>query len=63
MGDVLWDGMLGSDGTCVDAVTLASLGHGVVAGIEVFAFLEMLGEVVGAGGELSVETEETLLFW
>jgi hypothetical protein len=53
--------VLGADGAGVDAVALAGLGHGVVAGVEVLAVLEMLGEVVGAGGELAVEAEEALL--
>lgn len=63
VGDVLGDRVLGADGTSIYAVALAGLGHGIVARIEVFAVLEMLGEVVGAGRELSVEAEETLLLW
>ena len=63
MGNVLWDRMLGSNGSSIDSVALTGLGHGIVAGIEVFAFFEMFGEVVGARRELSVEAEETLLFW
>lgn len=61
MGDVLGDGVLRAYGASVHAVALASLGHGIVARVEVFAVLEVLGEVVGSGGQLAVEAEETLL--
>lgn len=61
VGDVLGDWVLGAHSAGVDSVTFAGLGHGVVARVEVLAVLEMLGEVVGTGGELAVETEETLL--
>ena len=60
--DVLGDGVLGADGARVDAVGLAGFGEGVVAAVEVLALLEVLGEVVGAGGELAVEAEEALFF-
>jgi hypothetical protein len=59
--DVLGDGVLGADSAGINAVTLASLGHGVVARVKVFAVLQMLGEVVGAGGKFAVESEKTLL--
>ncbi|KAH6610847.1 hypothetical protein Trco_000867 [Trichoderma cornu-damae] len=59
--DVFGDGVLRADGTGIDAVALAGLGHGIVARVEVFAVLEMLGEVVGSGGQLAVEAEEALL--
>lgn len=61
MWDVLSHGVLGADSTSVDAIALAGLGHGVVTGVEVLAVLEVLGEVIGAGGELAVEAEEALL--
>lgn len=61
VGDVFGHGVLRADGTGVNAVALSGLGHGIVARIEVLAVLEMLGEVVGAGGQLAVEAEETLL--
>ena len=61
MRDVLGDGVLGAYGSSVDAVALAGLGHGIVARVEVLAVLEMLGEVVGSGGKLAVETEKALL--
>lgn len=61
VGYVLWDGVLRPDGARVDAVGLAGLGEGVVARVEVLALLEVLGKVVGAGGELAVEAEEALL--
>jgi hypothetical protein len=61
MGDVFGHRVLRADGTGVNTVTLAGLGHGIVARVEVLAVLEMLGEVVGAGGQLAVEAEETLL--
>jgi len=60
VGDVLGDGVLGADGARVDGIGLAGLGEGVVARVEVFALLEVLGEVVGAGGEFAVEAEEAL---
>lgn len=60
MGDVLGNGVLRADGARVDAVGLAGLGERVVARVEVLALLEVLGEVVGAGGELAVEAEEAL---
>lgn len=59
--DVLGDGVLGADGARVDRVGLAGLGEGVVAAVKVLALLEVLGEVVGARGELAVEAEEALL--
>lgn len=61
VGNVLGDGVLRSDSTSVDAVALAGLGHGIVPRVEVLAILEMLGEVVGSGGQLAVEAEKTLL--
>lgn len=59
--DVLGDGVLRAHSAGVDAIALAGLGHGIVARVEVFAVLEVLGEVVGAGRELAVEAEEALL--
>jgi hypothetical protein len=61
VGNVLGDGVLRADSTSVDAVALAGLGHGIIARVEVLAILEMLGEVVGSGGQLAVEAEKTLL--
>lgn len=61
MGDVLSHRVLRAYSTGVDAIALAGLGHGVVAGVEVLAVLEVLGEVIGARGELAVKTEEALL--
>lgn len=46
--DILGNGVLQADSARVDTVTLAGLGHGIVARVEIFAFFEMLGEVVGA---------------
>ena len=62
MRDVLGNWVLRADGAGVDTVALAGLGHGVVARVEVLAVLEVLGEVVGARGELAVEPEEALFF-
>lgn len=59
--DVLGNRVLRTDGARFHAVALTGLGHGVVARVEVLAVLEVLGEVVGAGGELAVEAEEALL--
>lgn len=61
MWDVLGDRVLRADSTSVDAVALARLGHGVVAGIKVLAVLQVLGEVIGSGRKLAIEAEKTLL--
>lgn len=61
VGDVLRDGVLRSYGARVDAVTLASLGHGIVAAVEVLALLQVLLEVVLPVGHLAVQAEEPLL--
>lgn len=61
VGDVLRDWMLRADGTSINAVALSGLGHGIVARVEVFTVLEMLGEVVGSRGQLAVEAEKSLL--
>lgn len=60
MGNVLGERMLRADGTSVNTITLAGLGHGIVTRVEILAVLEMLCEVVGSRGQLAVETEETL---
>lgn len=44
-------------------VGLAGFGHGIVAGVEVFALLELVLEEVLLVGELAVETEELLLLF
>jgi hypothetical protein len=59
--DVFWERMLGANTAGVDTASLAGFGERIVAAVEVLAFFEMLGEVVGFGGELAVETEKTLL--
>lgn len=61
MRDVLREGVLGADAAGVDARGLAGFGERVVAAVEVFAVFELLGEVVGFGGEFAVEAEEALL--
>lgn len=60
MGDVFGDGVLRANCTGINAIAFASLGHGVVARVEVFAVLEVLREVVRSGGEFAVEPEEAL---
>lgn len=57
--DVFGDGVLRANGAGV--VALASLGHGIVARVKVFAVFQVLGEVVGSRGKLAVEAEEPLL--
>lgn len=59
--DVLGYGVLAADGARVDAVALSCLGHGIVAAVEVFTVLQVLGEVVRLAGQLAVEPEEALL--
>lgn len=61
VGDVLGHGVLAADGARVDAVALASLGHGIVAAVEVLAVLQVLGEVVRLAGQLAIQAEESLL--
>jgi hypothetical protein len=61
--DVLGDGVLRADGARIDAVGLPGFRQGVVARVEVLALLEVLGEVVGPGGEFAVQAEEALFFW
>lgn len=61
VGDVLGNRVLGAHGARVDRVALASLGHGIVAAVEVLAVLQVLREVVRLGGQLAVEAEEALL--
>lgn len=63
MWDILGNRVLRADSTGIDAVALASLGHGVVARIKVLAVLQVLGEVVGSGRKLAVKAEKALLFW
>ena len=54
MGDVLGDRVLRTDSPSVNAVALASLGHGIVSGIKVFALLQVFGEVVRTGRQFAV---------
>ena len=63
MWNVFWKWVLAPDGSCVDARGLSGFGKGVVAGVEVFALLEVFSQVVGLGGELAVEAEEALFVW
>lgn len=60
--DILGHGMLGAHAAGVDAVGLAGFGERVVARVEVLALFQVLGEMVGSGGELAVEAEEALFF-
>lgn len=43
MRDVFREGMLGTNAAGVDAACFASLGEGVVAGVEVFALFQDFG--------------------
>lgn len=43
MGDVLGEGVLRSDAACVDGAGFSCFGEGIVAGVEVFALLEVFG--------------------
>ena len=61
--DVFGEGMLGTDAAGVDGASFAGLGQRVVARVEVLALFEVLGQVVGLGGELAIEAEESLLVW
>jgi hypothetical protein len=59
--DVLRERVLRAHAAGIDGACLASFRECVVARVEVLAFLEVLGQVVGFGGELAVEAEEALL--
>lgn len=61
MRDVLRDWVLGANSTGINTVALAGLGHGIVARVEVLSVLEVFGEVIGARGQLAVQSEEALL--
>jgi hypothetical protein len=63
MRDVLRERMFSADATGVEGLGLTSLGHGVITGVEVFALFEVFGEVIGFGGDFTIEAEESLLIW
>lgn len=63
MRNVFGKGVLGADGRDAGFGGLAGFGEGVVAGIEVFAFLEFVLEEILFVGQFSVEAEELLLFF
>jgi len=60
---ILWEGMLGTDGCDANVGGFARFGECVVAGIEVFAFLEFVLEEIVAIGQFAVEAEEFLFFF
>lgn len=62
MRDILRDGMFAAHGTGIDGIRLAGFAEGVVAAVEILALFEVLGEMVGSGGELAVEAEEAGFF-
>jgi len=55
--------VLGTDRASVYGGSGSRFAEGIVTAVEVLALLEVLGEVIGLGGEFTVETEETLLIW
>lgn len=57
MWNVFWERMLSANAFGVNRTSFSGFGESVVTGVEVFAFFE----VVGLGGELAVEAEESLL--
>jgi len=59
--DVFGERMFSADGTGVDGGGGTGFAECVVAAVEVLAFFEVFSKVVGFGGQLSVETEKTLL--
>jgi hypothetical protein len=63
MRDILGNGMLAAHGTGIDGIRFAGFGEGVVARVEVLALFEVLGEMVGSGGEFAVEAEEAGFLW
>jgi hypothetical protein len=46
--------VLRTDCAGIDAIALSSLGHGIVAGVEVFSVFEVLREVIGSRREFAV---------
>ena len=61
--DGVWGGVLAAETTNQRVVGLAGFGEGVVAGVEVFALLELVLEQVFLVRELAVEAEELLFFF
>lgn len=61
MRDVLRERVLRAHAAGIDRGCLAGFREGVVARVEILAFLEVLCQVVGFGGELAVEAEKALL--
>lgn len=61
MRDVFGEWVLRAYAAGIDGGGFTGFGERVVPAVEVLAFFEVLGEVVGFGGELAVEAEEALL--
>ena len=63
MRDGVWGGVLAAEATDQRVVGLAGFGESVIAGVEVFALLELVLEQVFLVRELAVEAEELLFFF
>lgn len=61
--DGVWGRMLAAEATNQCVVGLAGFGQSVVAGVEVFALLQLVLEQVLLVRELAVEAEELLFFF
>ena len=61
--DGVWGRVLATEATDQCVVGLAGFGEGVIAGVEVFALLELVLEQVFLVRELAVEAEELLFFF
>ena len=61
--DGVWRGVLAAEATDQCVVGLAGFGESVIAGVEVFALLELVLEQVFLVRELAVEAEELLFFF
>jgi len=61
--NIFWERVLGTDSGYADVGGFACFREGVVAGIEVLAFLELVLEEIVAVGKFAVEAEEFLFFF
>jgi hypothetical protein len=61
MWDIFWERMFRADAAGIDGRCFASFGECIIAGVEIFTFLELFGQMVGFAGKFAIETEESLL--
>jgi hypothetical protein len=63
VGDGVWRRVLAAETADKRVIGFAGFGESIVAGVEVFALLELVLEEILLVGELSVEAEELLFFF